>query len=32
MLAIGSEKARSKAQETLAEVKDAMQINYFKDL
>ena len=32
MLAIGSEKARAKAQETLAEVKDAMQINYFKDL
>ena len=32
MLAIGSEKARSKAQETLAEVKDAMQIKYFKDL
>ena len=32
MLAIGSKKARSKAQETLAEVKDAMQINYFKDL
>lgn len=32
MLAIGSEKARAKAQETLEEVKDAMQINYFKDL
>ena len=32
MLAIGSEKARDKAQETLEEVKDAMQINYFKDL
>lgn len=32
MLAIGSEKARAKAQETLEEIKDAMQINYFKDL
>lgn len=32
ILAIGSEKARDKAQETLEEVKDAMQINYFKDL
>ena len=32
MLAIGSEKARAKAQETLEEVKNAMQINYFKDL
>ena len=32
MLAIGSEKARAKAQETLEEVKDVMQINYFKDL
>lgn len=32
MLARGSEKARAKAQETLEEVKDAMQINYFKDL
>lgn len=32
MLAIGSEKARAKAQKTLEEIKDAMQINYFKDL